>query len=82
VRDLLPAEVLAGYDKMKSTIEDLWESPELFAMAVMTDTYRSLSPSKRKKFLGHYGCEPCLSISAHKPHRRHCNGELNGRRWR
>jgi hypothetical protein len=82
VRDILPAEVLARYDELKSTAEDLWESPELFAMAVLSDTYRSLSPSKRKKFLGHYGAELCLSSSAHRPRRRNCNGEHDGHSWR
>jgi len=86
VRDVLPAEVLARYYEMKSAAEDLWESPELFAMAVISDTYRSLSPSKRRKFLGYYGGEPCLSSSAHRARRRNCNGERNGRRngrsWR
>jgi hypothetical protein len=82
VRDILPTEVLARYDEMKSTAQDLWESPELFAMAVLSDTYRSLSASKRKRFLGHYGVEPCLSSSAHRARRRNGNGEHNGRSWR
>jgi len=79
VRDLLPAEVLTRYDEMKRTTEDLWESPELFAMAVLSDTYRSLSPGRRKKFLGHFGGEPRLCCSAHRPGRRNHNGELHSR---
>jgi hypothetical protein len=75
VRDILPAEVLGRYDEMKSTDEELWENPELFAMAVISDTYRSLSPGKRKKFLGHFGGEPRLCSSAHRPGRRNGNGE-------
>jgi hypothetical protein len=82
VRDILPAEVLARYDEMKSTAEDLMESPELFAMAVLSDTYRSLSPSKRKKFLGHFGGEPCLPCSANRSLRRNGNGEHHGSLWR
>jgi hypothetical protein len=82
VRDILPAEVLARYDEMKSTTEDLLESPELFAMAVLSDTYRSLCPSKRKKFLGHFGGEPRLPCSANRPRGRNGNGEHHGSLWR
>jgi hypothetical protein len=86
VRDILPAEVLARYDEMKNTDEDLMESPELFAMTVLSDTYRSLSPSKRKTFLGHFhpfhsAAPHRLSSSANRPCRRNCNGEQHGR-WR
>ena len=82
VRDILPTELLTRYDEMKSTAQDLWESPELLAMAALSDTYRSLPASKRKRFLAHYGVEPRLSASAHRARRRNGNGEHNGRSWR
>jgi len=58
VRDIIPAEVLAFYDQMKGTEADLLTSPEMFAMAVLVATYRSLAPPQRQQMLRHF-----------KPHR-------------
>jgi len=84
VRDILPAEVLARYDEMKRTAQDLLGSPELFAMAVLSDTYRSLSPSKRKKLLGffHSAARPRIPSSPNRPWRRNCSGAHLRRLWR
>jgi hypothetical protein len=54
VRDCLPREVLWRYDRLKHTETELLQSPELFAMAVLVDTYRSLPPAGRKKLLAHF----------------------------
>lgn len=58
VREIIPAEVLVHYDHMKTTAADLLESPELFSMAVLVATYRSLSPRKRKRFVNHFATQP------------------------
>ncbi len=60
VREIVPNEVLAFYDEMKRTDKDLAPSPELFSMAVLVATYRSLSPQKRRKLLTHFSMEPGL----------------------
>jgi hypothetical protein len=54
VRDCLPREVLRHYDQLKQTEPELFQSPEIFAMAVLVDTYRSLSPAGRKRLLAHF----------------------------
>src|SRR6185503_11821556 len=54
VRECLPLEVLAHYDRMKKTEHALLSCPEVFAMAVLVSTYRSLSPRKRKKLIAHF----------------------------
>jgi hypothetical protein len=58
VREIIPAEALVHYDRMKTTAADLLETPELFAMAVLVSTYGSLSPQQRKEFANHFA-QPC-----------------------
>jgi hypothetical protein len=59
VRECLPAEVLVHYDRLKET-EELLECPEVFAMAVLVSTYRSLSPRKREKLVNHFATPPSV----------------------
>lgn len=54
VRECLPAEVLAHYDRMKKTERVLRSCPEVFAMAVLVAAFRSLSPRGRKKLAAHF----------------------------
>lgn len=54
VRDCLPREVLRHYDHLKQTEPELFQSPEMLAMAVLVNTYRSLSPAGRKRLLAHF----------------------------
>src|SRR5712692_3017097 len=58
VREIIPVEVRTLYDQMKQTAPELLESRELFAMAVLVATYRTLSPRKRTKLLNHFMTEP------------------------
>ena len=58
VRECLPAEVLVHYDRLKETEPELLECPEVFAMAVLVSTYRSLSPRKREKLVNHFTTPP------------------------
>ena len=54
VRGCLPSCVLATYDQMKDGDPELLECPEVFAMAVLVSTYRSLPPVPRRKLLAHF----------------------------
>lgn len=54
VRECLPSEVLVHYDRMKTTERALRSCPEVFAMAVLVATFRSLSPKRRKKLVAHF----------------------------
>ena len=54
VRECLPPEVLAYYDRMKKSERALRSCPEVFAMAVLVSTFRSLSPEGRKKLVAHF----------------------------
>jgi hypothetical protein len=67
VRECLPAEVLVHYDRLKET-EELLECPEVFAMAVLVSTYRSLSPRKREKLVNHFATPPSVGCG--------CNGHI------
>jgi hypothetical protein len=58
VREIIPAEVQTLYDQMKQTAPDLLDSRELFAMAVLVATYRTLSPRKRTKLLNYFVPDP------------------------
>ena len=58
VRECLSAEVLVHYDRLKETEPELLECPEVFAMAVLVSTYRSLSPRKREKLVNHFTTPP------------------------
>lgn len=54
VRDCLPCQVLATYDRMERTDAPLLEAPEVFAMAVLVSTYRNATPVDRCKLLTHF----------------------------
>jgi len=54
VRECLPAEVLAHYDLLKETEPELLKYPEVFAMAVIVETWGSLSPAKRQKLVAYF----------------------------
>jgi hypothetical protein len=58
VRECLPAEVLFYYDRLNESEPELLECPEVFAMAVLVSTYRSLSPGGRKKLVNHFAIPP------------------------
>jgi hypothetical protein len=58
VRECLPPEVLTHYDRMKTTERALRSCPELFAMAVLVATFRSLSPQGRRKLVAHFEVPP------------------------
>ena len=58
VRECLPPEVLAHYDRMKTAERALRPFPEVFAMAVLVSTFRSLSPQGRKKLRAHFAVTP------------------------
>jgi hypothetical protein len=61
VRECLPAEVLAHYDRMKESDPELLECPEVFAMAVLVSTYRGSSPRKRGSLLKHFATPAAAS---------------------
>lgn len=63
VREVIPKEALRHYEQMKQTNADLLASPEVFAMAVVVATYRSLSPAQRREFVARYG----IVSSPHSP---------------
>lgn len=54
VRECLPPEVLAEYDRMKRTERALLGYPEVFAMSVLVSTFRGLSPRKRRELIGYF----------------------------
>ncbi len=54
VRECLPAEVMVHYDRLKEIEPELLECPEVFAMAVLVSTYRSLSPRTRQRRVNHF----------------------------
>ncbi len=58
VRDCVPAEVLIHYDRLKEAEPELLQCPEVFAMAVLVSTYRSLSPRKRQRLVNHFATPP------------------------
>lgn len=68
VRDCLPADVLFHYDRLKETEGQLIKCPEVFAMAVLVSTYRSLSPRKREKLVNHFATPPRVGCG--------CNGHI------
>ena len=49
VRECLPPELLAHYDRMKKTERVLRSCSEVFAMAVLVSAFRSLSPQGRNQ---------------------------------
>jgi hypothetical protein len=76
VREVIPSEVLAQYDELKTTATDLDESPELLAMAALLTTYRSLPPAKRKKLLKHFAVTSRIQSSREKPSNRRSPGQV------
>lgn len=54
VRECLPVTVLNHYDRMKTTERTFLTCPEIFAMAVLVSTYRSLSPLQRRRLVRHF----------------------------
>ena len=64
VRECLPPEVLAHYDRMKKTQRALLSCPEVFAMAVLVSTYRSLSPRQHRKLVVHFATPVSIQTSA------------------
>ena len=58
VRECLPGTVLQHYDRMKTTERALLTCPEIFAMAVLVATYRSLSPLQRRRLVRHFKTAP------------------------
>jgi hypothetical protein len=54
VRECLPKVVLATYDRLERREPELLESPEVFAMAVLAETYRQESAAGRRKLDSHF----------------------------
>ena len=61
VRGCLSREVLWTYDQLKEADPELLQSPHIFAMAVLVDTYRNSTPAGRQKLLAHFATPPLLS---------------------
>jgi len=79
VRECLPAEVLARYDRMKESDPELLECPEVFAMAVLVSTYRGASPRKRGSLLKHFAT-PVVASGKKAHQNRKPRIERNGMR--
>ena len=58
VRESLPAEVLLHYDRLEQTEPEFLRCPEVFAMAALVSTYRSLSPRQRTRLVNHFVTPP------------------------
>ena len=72
VRGCLPAEVLVHYSRLIKTEPRLLACQEIFAMAVLVETWRSLSPAKRRKLVGHFATPapvPSLTTRRNEPAR-------------
>src|SRR5665213_1407231 len=54
VRECLPADVMLHYDRLRKLEPELLECPEIFAMAVLTTTWRNLTPERRRKLEAHF----------------------------
>ena len=54
VRECLPADVLLHYDRLRKLEPELLECPEIFAMAVLTTTWRNLTPDRRRELESHF----------------------------
>jgi hypothetical protein len=72
VRESLPADVLLHYDRLEETEPELLQCPEVFAMAVLVSTYRSLSPRQRTRLVNHFNTPPgaacgCIGHTAIRP---------------
>jgi hypothetical protein len=65
VRECLPDEVVLHYDRLRKLEPELLECPEVFAMAVLTTTWRNLTPARRRELETHFtkparGARPSL----------------------
>jgi hypothetical protein len=69
VRGCLPRVVLVHYDSLKQQEPELMRCPEVFAMAVLVSTYRSLTPPRRRKLLAHFQPAPATSARRTDPRR-------------
>lgn len=58
VRDSLPPAVVMQYDRLRQTESELIKCPEVFAMAVLVATWRSLSPAGRRRLEAHFAAPP------------------------
>jgi len=77
VRECLPPEVLKHYDRMKKTERVLRAFPTIFAMAVLVSTYRSLTPTGRRKLAAHFATpSPTHSLNG-----RTADESIDGPRW-
>jgi hypothetical protein len=54
LRDCLPADVVLHYDRLRKLEPELLECPEIFAMAVLTTTWRNLTPDRQQKLEKHF----------------------------
>jgi hypothetical protein len=54
VRESLPADVVLHYDRLRKLEPELLECPEIFAMAVLTTTWRNLTPARRRALETHF----------------------------
>ena len=54
VRECLPDEVVSHYDRLRKLEPELLECPEVFDMAVLTTTWRNLTPPRRRKLETHF----------------------------
>lgn len=57
VRECLPADLLTHYDRMKKRERAMLACPEVFAMAVLVSTWRSLPPARRRKLVAHFATQ-------------------------
>lgn len=54
VRECLPADVVLHYDRLRKLEPELLECPEVFAMAVLTTTWRNNTPARRRQLEAHF----------------------------
>jgi hypothetical protein len=54
VRECLPADVMLHYDRLRKLEPELLECQEIFAMAVLTTTWRNLTPARRRKLEAYF----------------------------
>jgi hypothetical protein len=80
VRECLPPEVLAHYDRMKTIEGTMKGCPEVFAMAVLVSTWRSLLPAGRRKLAAHFTTPtPARAASSAKRKARHPKSPVRGK---
>ncbi|NOS70386.1 MAG: hypothetical protein HOP33_10700 [Verrucomicrobia bacterium] len=82
VRECLPVTVLNHYDRMKKTERTLLTCPEIFAMAVLVATYRSLSPLQRRRLVRHFKTRPPTQSSDARQNGTGKNSRSTARRFK